>query len=544
MTFPRRLVAHRRRARAFSPAAVVIAAALLGGAVAQAQPATLRASEASVIHLADEDSDDKSSTSPTEQESGAGSSETSAGNESESQPKPTQESAPKPTKNPSGGSGDGGGSDKSSQPDNGSGGSSGGDSKRNDEDTDKASDAKSDQRGDEGKTEEPDPLTEEQVANITRDDAAARAAALRRQAEARARAVAEAAAAVRQAEASAKDERAAFVKAKAARAKAAKVVAAKRQQSLSAILEHERVRRELGNLARLAYTSGPSELATISGYLDSESPSELMRQVALIESLANRRDTEWDLAVAKAARAREAVARASERLAARQVELDEAAKAWDQAQAAVKAARALLELRSQTPFGVEGAGSGTGAASIASTCGDAAYVQCVPSIWGESKLTRDAIWLMRTVAAGWPQIGVVGGWRPTDPYPDHPSGRAVDIMIPNYRWQWGVELGDEIATYFMNNADRYGIDYMIWRQRIWRAGSEEPKPIEAWRQMSNRGGDTANHLDHIHISVTTGVSGTAAEEFIKLGLGGPPDPEEAAAARGTQDQTEDQDNPA
>ena len=50
----------------------------------------------------------------------------------------------------------------------------------------------------------------------------------------------------------------------------------------------------------------------------------------------------------------------------------------------------------------------------------------------EKGLTRDALLVLRCAKAKFPSLTDFGGRRP-DPLPDHPSGRAVDIMIPNYR---------------------------------------------------------------------------------------------------------------
>ena len=96
--------------------------------------------------------------------------------------------------------------------------------------------------------------------------------------------------------------------------------------------------------------------------------------------------------------------------------------------------------------------------------------------------------------ARFPMITTYYGVRP-DPLPDHPSGRAVDIMLPNYRSNQA--LGQEIADYFKANADRLGIEYIIFNQRIWSTA----RAHEGWRFMANRGGDTANHKDHVHITV-------------------------------------------
>ncbi len=85
-----------------------------------------------------------------------------------------------------------------------------------------------------------------------------------------------------------------------------------------------------------------------------------------------------------------------------------------------------------------------------------------------------------------------------DPYPDHPSGRALDFMVGADAA--GQRDGDAVVAYLQDNADAFGIEYLIWRQRIWRDGQ--------WAPMADRGSPTANHMDHVHIT-TKGNSGQA-----------------------------------
>ena len=66
----------------------------------------------------------------------------------------------------------------------------------------------------------------------------------------------------------------------------------------------------------------------------------------------------------------------------------------------------------------------------------------------------------------------------------------------------GAELGTAIADHFMTNAKKYGVVYIIWQQRIWNGRTDDPKPPSQWRSMGNRGSCTANHMDHVHVSVT------------------------------------------
>lgn len=119
-------------------------------------------------------------------------------------------------------------------------------------------------------------------------------------------------------------------------------------------------------------------------------------------------------------------------------------------------------------------------------------------IQSEDKLQIDSIRVARAVAANFPQIDTIGGWRPVDDFPDHPSGRAVDIMIPDYDTDTGKQLGDDILAYLYGNAEAFGIEYFIWRQEYIPADGPS-------NTMEDRGDPTQNHFDHIH--VTTYESG-------------------------------------
>jgi hypothetical protein len=75
---------------------------------------------------------------------------------------------------------------------------------------------------------------------------------------------------------------------------------------------------------------------------------------------------------------------------------------------------------------------------------------------------------------------------------DHPAGRAVDFMVDR-------ATGDSLAVCALNNRAALGITYVIWRQRI-NFGS-------GWQMMEDRGGVTANHFDHVHVSFGAAAGG-------------------------------------
>jgi hypothetical protein len=111
---------------------------------------------------------------------------------------------------------------------------------------------------------------------------------------------------------------------------------------------------------------------------------------------------------------------------------------------------------------------------------------CVHS--GESGLTDDAVYVFRSVCAAFPQISTYGGW---SNHGEHSSGRAIDIMTSD------VTLGTAIAEFLQLHASELNLYDIIWRQRIWTP----VRSSEGWRSMPSRGSDTANHYDHVHVSV-------------------------------------------
>jgi hypothetical protein len=92
------------------------------------------------------------------------------------------------------------------------------------------------------------------------------------------------------------------------------------------------------------------------------------------------------------------------------------------------------------------------------------------------------------VCANFPAISVYGTLRGGGG--DHPTGRAVDIMVSG-------EEGWAVANFVRENAAALGVSYVIYSQSIWSV----ERSGEGWRGMSNRGSDTANHYDHVHVSV-------------------------------------------
>jgi len=83
---------------------------------------------------------------------------------------------------------------------------------------------------------------------------------------------------------------------------------------------------------------------------------------------------------------------------------------------------------------------------------------------------------------------------------EHPLGRACDFMLSTggvVPTAANVRRGYQIAAWAQANASRLGIMYIIYRQRLW----DIRMASSGWVPMADRGSITANHFDHVHISV-------------------------------------------
>ncbi len=94
--------------------------------------------------------------------------------------------------------------------------------------------------------------------------------------------------------------------------------------------------------------------------------------------------------------------------------------------------------------------------------------RAVPLVGG-SGLVPNAANLASYIRANYPGVLSIGGVR-ADPYPDHPSGRAIDIMVGG-----NASLGNAIHADILSQSGNFGVSYTLWQ--------------------------VAAHYDHIHVTV-------------------------------------------
>ncbi|MDG4760374.1 hypothetical protein [Micromonospora sp. WMMD710] len=103
--------------------------------------------------------------------------------------------------------------------------------------------------------------------------------------------------------------------------------------------------------------------------------------------------------------------------------------------------------------------------------------------------------VQQTTSAGFPKPGCYR----IDDHGEHPKGRACDWMMTSGGEASGIQKarGDAMAAWAVANADRLGIQYVIWFRQIWTES-------EGWHPYNNPwgGNDPSGwHTNHIHISV-------------------------------------------
>ncbi len=128
--------------------------------------------------------------------------------------------------------------------------------------------------------------------------------------------------------------------------------------------------------------------------------------------------------------------------------------------------------------------------------GSVSYAPCRLGSAVESGLTADAVRVYRAVCAAFPQVTSYGGLRPGDSG-EHGTGQALDIMTSDQA------LGDAIAAWVIDHRSELGVSEVLWSQQIWTV----ERISEGWRTFTDRGSATANHEDHVHVTVY-GDSGT------------------------------------
>jgi hypothetical protein len=266
----------------------------------------------------------------------------------------------------------------------------------------------------------------------------------------------------------------------------------------------------IDQVAVMTYMSGRTGQLTAA--LTAESPQQLIDGLAVQRAVATEAAVQLDGLRQAQARAG-AAARTSERSAAEaRTAAEQAAAVRAELQAALnemlrqisaaEAQYAALTPQQQAAVDIAAAPPPPPFAAMPGMPGDVAAPAAPPppvpsaalnpealpvGVASEAGLQPNTVLAARAVSAQFPQISEIGGVRP-DSKPWHPSGLAIDIMIPNSGSPEGIALGDQIMNFFLTNAARFGIQDVIWRG--------------VYYTPSGPAASGYGHFDHVHLTTT------------------------------------------
>jgi hypothetical protein len=255
--------------------------------------------------------------------------------------------------------------------------------------------------------------------------------------------------------------------------------------------ELAKVTEQVSAIAVAAYRTGP--LTTFVALMDSGSPTGFAERAGSIDEIAHHNDNllrelnrlQKDQGAQKAALEAE-VKLQQEQVAVMAAKKKEAEKGLAQAGGPSNGfVSANLPLAQPSPRNASG-----GWSPESCKVNDPTTTGCI---------TQRLLHAMEQAqAAGFKRF--VSCYRPSGPY-EHPKGRACDFSVQSKPGFGGVAAGEDkvyganLATYFVKNADRLGVMYVIWFRQIWT-------PAVGWHHYSGVGGDpSSDHTNHVHLSI-------------------------------------------
>jgi peptidoglycan DL-endopeptidase CwlO len=249
--------------------------------------------------------------------------------------------------------------------------------------------------------------------------------------------------------------------------------------------------QEAAVIAATAYRSNP--LSAASALLESASPAVLMNRATALDNMAARNDRKLhelhnlrkELDATRGAIEAE-VAQQEKQVAEMAAKKAEAEKALATVggRATAGTVSANSPVAESAPRGANGSWPPEGC-----TINDPTTSGCITP--------RMLHALQQARAAGFTRF--TSCYRPGGPY-EHPKGRACDFSAQASGFGGVAAGGDRVygnnlAAYFVRNANQLAVLYVIWFQQIWT-------PATGWRAYGGGSGDpSSNHTNHVHLSV-------------------------------------------
>jgi hypothetical protein len=270
----------------------------------------------------------------------------------------------------------------------------------------------------------------------------------------------------------------------------------KRQLELTGQLETAQSRltvlaAEVNQMAGAAYRTGA--VGTTSALLGSSSPASFLERATMIKMVAARNDRELRELGRLRAQLTSAKAAIDAELAKQQEQLAVMARKKQDAE------RALAAVGGKATGGFVSVTSPAAKPAPRAADGSWPPERCIiadPTTTG-CITARTLNALQQAQAAGFTRY--VSCYRAGDQY-EHPKGRACDFAAQQTGFGGVATGGDRtygnnLAAYFVRNADALGVLYVIWFKQIWM-------PATGWRAYnSGRGDPGSDHTNHVHVSL-------------------------------------------
>ncbi|BFU47316.1 coiled-coil domain-containing protein [Krasilnikovia sp. MM14-A1004] len=265
-----------------------------------------------------------------------------------------------------------------------------------------------------------------------------------------------------------------------------------RQRDLAAALQ--RLDAELGprqaaldEIVAQSYRTG--RLGPMSAMLGASDSGTLLDRADALQSVAIRQDEAMrDLKQTRDGQAQAKLA-IDATIRDQQKQLNVMARRKAQAEAALKAAGGGQD--AEGPSGGNSTKSATAPSNLGTGCtvDDPTTTGCITP--------RLLFAMQQAKAAGFTHF--VACFRHQS-FGEHPKGRACDFAADKGGFG-GVAsgasrtYGDRLANFFIGNADRLNVLYVIWFRRIWL-------PSSGWKAYTRGNGDpSSDHTNHVHLSV-------------------------------------------
>ena len=247
-------------------------------------------------------------------------------------------------------------------------------------------------------------------------------------------------------------------------------------------------------IAASAYRSAGLTAHATAGVFASGSPENFLDRVTLLNAVATHEDSVVQRLATTRDDANAAKAAIDAEIEAQQAQLAEMAARKQQAERALWAVGG-----GQETGGFSGSSSVVAEPAPRNADGSWPAESCsvYEDVTGGCITPRTAHARDQAQAAGFTHY--VSCYRAVNDGGEHPKGRACDFAaaVGGYG---NAAVGDErnygnnLAAFFLFNASRLGVLYVIWYRQIWLPGS-------GWRAYNGSGSPSAEHTNHVHLSL-------------------------------------------